>query len=182
MKICCLGWGSLIWDPRDLPLGSIWRTDGPLLPIEFARQSADDRITLVVTPDALESPVLWAELDVDTVQSACSVLAAREGIPAKFVDRSVGFWSGDGKRSNHEQADVVGEWAVSKGLAGVVWTALKPKIGDEYRTPSLDEVVLHISGLDAEPGTKAKEYISKTPPQIQTEYRSAICRRMDWNV
>jgi len=27
--IVCLGWGSLIWDHRDLPIGGGWRNDGP---------------------------------------------------------------------------------------------------------------------------------------------------------
>lgn len=48
MTIVCLCWGSLIWDAGELPVCSAWHADGPALPIEFARESADGRITLVV--------------------------------------------------------------------------------------------------------------------------------------
>jgi len=46
VTIACLGWGSLIWSPRTLPVSGDWHTDGPHLPIEFSRQAADGRITL----------------------------------------------------------------------------------------------------------------------------------------
>ena len=48
MKIAILGWGSLVWNPRNLSIiNSAWHPDGVLLPIEFARISRDGRLTLV---------------------------------------------------------------------------------------------------------------------------------------
>jgi hypothetical protein len=59
MIIACLGWGSLVWNPGDLPISSAWRSDGPTIPVEFTRQSDNGRITLVITDAAPEVAVLW---------------------------------------------------------------------------------------------------------------------------
>ncbi|HOW68396.1 MAG TPA: hypothetical protein P5055_13320 [Candidatus Paceibacterota bacterium] len=48
MSIAILGWGSLIWNPRDLPITGDWQGDGPVLPIEFTRISDNGRLTLVI--------------------------------------------------------------------------------------------------------------------------------------
>ena len=53
--IVCLGWGSLIWRPGDLPVGD-WRDDGQEIKVEFVRESTDHRLTLVLDPDA-DDPV-----------------------------------------------------------------------------------------------------------------------------
>ncbi len=50
MKIAILGWGSLLWQPKDLQFdkGIGWSENGPMLPVEFARISKDGRLTLVI--------------------------------------------------------------------------------------------------------------------------------------
>ena len=51
LRIACLGWGSLLWDPRSLPMAGPFRDDGPRLPIEFSRIARDGRATLVARLD-----------------------------------------------------------------------------------------------------------------------------------
>lgn len=91
MKIACLGWGSLIWDPRELPMRGTWFEDGPLLPIEFARESADKGITLVIGEVELTVRSLWTLLSVASLDEARRKLAEREKI-AKNIEHFVGFW------------------------------------------------------------------------------------------
>jgi hypothetical protein len=67
VKSVVLAWGSLVWDPRELQTAAKFAPDGPLLPIEFCRISADGRLTLAIderfgalcksysAPSALES-------------------------------------------------------------------------------------------------------------------------------
>lgn len=179
MTIVCLGWGSLIWDPRALPISSEWRTDGPSLPVEFARQSNDGRITLVLTQDATPIQVRWAKLDVSSVEDAKDRLAKREGVPDKFAHRSIGFWSPDAA-SDHRDTDLIGKWADGYGHRGVVWTALKPKFGSEYIAPTAGQVIEYLEGLTGDQKRRAKEYIRRTPIQIATAYRREIERALGW--
>ena len=70
--IVCLGWGSLIWRPVDLPVGD-WRDDGPEIKVEFVRESTDHRLTLMLDPDAddpVTSPWGIVKLRLTTVSDA----------------------------------------------------------------------------------------------------------------
>lgn len=176
MKIGCLGWGSLIWDPRTLPVQRWWFYDGPLLPIEFARHSNGDRITLVLTPGAAIVRSLWTLMLVTDLDTARTSLAKREGTSQKYV----GDWSWATK-CNGESSDVIGKWASYIGLDAVVWTALPPKFDDQSgRVPTVDEVVSFLRTLPQEKQRNAEEYIKKTPRQIDTEYRRRIEAEFNW--
>lgn len=179
MTIACLGWGSLVWNPGDLPVSGVWRSDGPKLPLEFARQSANGRITLVIVPGAAPISALWCALDVDTLDEARQVLAKREGIKPAYVERSVGVW-GKGVCSRHRETEAIGKWAEAANLSGVVWTALQPRFEGKSTTPSIDQVLEHLANLDAEAKRLAEEYVRRAPPQIRTAYRERIECDLGW--
>ena len=79
--IAILGWGSLIWQPKELELDKEfgWKEDGPTLPIEFARISKDGRLTLVITENGTKVPVLYALSNYQNLDEAVLNLAVREG-------------------------------------------------------------------------------------------------------
>ena len=87
MKIAILGWGSLIWLPKDLKFdtNSGWKENGPVLPIEFARISKDGRLTLVITPNGTDVPTLYAVSSFDSLDLAVLNLAVREGSGRKSI-------------------------------------------------------------------------------------------------
>jgi hypothetical protein len=179
MVIACLGWGSLIWNPGGLPICSEWRIDGPPLPVEFARQSANGRITLVIAEDTVSVPVLWAALDVESLERARKVLAQREGVKTVNVDSAIGAWSPTFS-SGHSECRIVAPWAVASGVSGVVWTALRSKFADQPVKPSCDQVVRYLATLEGETRRLAEEYIRSTPAQIRTPYRERIERELGW--
>lgn len=176
--IVCLGWGSLIWCQKTLPVRGAWKSDGPALPIEFARESTDHRITLVICDGSPSIPVLWAELDVATLQEGRRALAIREGVSERNI-RRIGHWSID-EDGAQPGTPAIGEWAHQRSITGVVWTALGPKIGAEDRLPSNVEVIEHLKGLSGGAAKAAEEYVRLAPRQIVTPYRKAIEAELGW--
>lgn len=184
MKIACLGWGSLIWDPQGLPVRRPWFKDGPLLPIEFARESKDRRITLVIVPDDPNIACvrsLWALMAVGELEGAKKALANREGILPKNIRDHVGFWS-EAKNSGQSYAGDIGVWASQKDLDAVIWTTLPPSFENKPGQETIADQV--ISFLKAprpyEQWKRAEEYIRKAPRQIDTECRRGIEMELGW--
>lgn len=173
MTIACLGWGSLIWNPGDLPVRGVWREDGPAMPIEFVRKSDNGRITLVISAKAAPVTVLWAELAVSSLDEAREVLARREGISSKNAARLVAT----SRSSSLQQVDA---WAKEKNLMGVVWTALGPRFPGTTDEPSSEQVVAYLQGLASPAKELAEEYIRKAPRQIRTAYRERIEQSLGW--
>lgn len=178
MTIACLGWGSLVWRPEDLPIVGGWHPGGPVIPIEFARQSDNGRITLVVVESQAKCPVLWAEMNITTLDDAKRVLSLREG-PGVNLNR-VAAWS-PASMSDRSEARVIGEWAAEKGLAAVVWTALRPRFnGVTGRVPTATEVVAYLNALDGVQRADAEKYVRCAPAQIRTPCRDAIEAALGW--
>lgn len=202
--IVCLGWGSLIWRLGGLPVNSSgcldhhhgnpvdssasngpWLLNGPCLPVEFARQSSDGRITLVITPERCPVQVFSAVMDVPSVEDngiehARCALALREGIQSKYINRSVGHWSANSD-SGHDEVAAIGKWAEQLGYKGVVWTALKPKFRGKNETPTCDQVLQYLCrDLSGDKLEKAKEYVRRTPVSIRTACRDKIERVLGW--
>ena len=176
--IACLGWGSLVWDPRELGIQRQWFNDGPLIHVEFARQSQDGRITLVLIESANPVRSLWAVMDATNLASAKSDLRKREGIPEKNEEKHIGSWSVG--QPSPPSIPSLAEWASAHGAAHVIWTNLPPKFNGEEKEPSSDQVVQYLSGLTGAQREVAERYVRLTPRQIDTTYRRHIEAALQW--
>ena len=168
-NIACLGWGSLIWDPRDLPIRGPWLDDGPLVRVEFARESNDGRVTLVLDPSARPVRSLWTLMDAEDVEAARRHLGRREQIPERRWVDLIGAWPGD------NPACILGleEWARARKPDGVVWTALGSNFDEEGK--SLETQVLrHLQSLCGTKRDEAQRYVRRAPRQIDTVVRQRI--------
>ncbi len=175
-RIACLGWGSLVWDPRELPIQREWFEDGPFVQVEFARKSSDGRITLVLTPSARAVRSLWAVMDLTEVSGAREALRTREGIPKPGADK-IAEWT-CGQEVPNMIVDLP-QWAAARGVEAVIWTALPPKF-DACNEPTLSQVVDYLSGLTGNARDNAERYIRLTPRQIDTSYRRGIEAALHW--
>lgn len=177
-RIACLGWGSLIWNPGALPIQRRWFSDGPLIHVEFARQSGNGRITLVLEPSAPPVRSLWALMDTVEIDNAREALRKREGMSKRRAPEIKGWASGD---PAPELILDLPAWAESKSLEGVIWTALPPSFGGtENQTPSADDVVEYLKGLTGTVRDDAEKYIRRAPRQIDTPYRRRVEAALGW--
>lgn len=176
--IACLGWGSLVWDPGELSIQCQWFNNGPLIHVEFARQSQDGRITLVLNNNASPVRALWAVLDCSNLAAAMFNLRKRERIPEKNENKHIGSWS-VGQPAPTLIPDLV-EWAAANGVAHVIWTNLPPKFNDEEKEPSSDQVVQYLAGLTGAKREAAERYVRCTPRQIDTTNRRRIEAVLGW--
>jgi len=180
MLIGCLSWGSLVWNPGDLPVRGGWQLDGPLLPIEFARLSQHERITLVILndPEYAASRSLWTLLDVNSLPEAVTRLRQREGCPAN----KIGQWT-RGQDEPEETIDKrIHRWAQRLDIDALVWTKLGPKWDGEDRMPSDEEVQNRLEEWGEPQGTYARLYFQMAPRQIDTPYRRTIVQHFGWPI
>ncbi|WP_291100943.1 MULTISPECIES: hypothetical protein [unclassified Flavobacterium] len=188
MKIAILGWGSLIWQPKELKFDTNvgWKENGPVLPIEFARISKDGRLTLVITPNGTEVPTLYSVSSFDSLDLAVSNLVLREGTSEKYI----GYYD----KSKDvifpidfpiKEKDNIKNWIQTTDFDGVIWTNL-PENWDikenkvVIKTIDPNDRLEYLQNLKGNQSALAEEYIRNTPKQIDTTYRKQIIEVLGW--
>ncbi len=181
MRTAVLGWGSLIWDQRELRTAGGWRNDGPLLPLEFARLSASWPLTLVIHPPSPPSPALWALSKEGSLDEAMRALARREGCSGDMIGRV----RLSGERASDvapgTEAQAISRWATERNLDAVVWTALPSNFQERTGMPfNMDNAIAYLRNLGPKDKERAREYIVNAPPQVRTPLRQRAAREMGW--
>jgi hypothetical protein len=178
MNIACIAWGSLLWKPQPLKLASGWHPDGPLLPLEFARQCDDfPELTLALHEGVKLVPTYWAWLATDDLDTARDMLREREQITPTRPD----FIGSIPARDGAQEDPRIAAWLRRKGIDAVVWTALPAKFaGETGRVPTSDEAVAWLDSLQGQERSTAEHYIRRTPAHIDTPYRRQIEKRLGW--
>jgi hypothetical protein len=171
MKIAILGWGSLIWDQRELPTSGDWQKGGPILPIEFSRISSDGRLTLVIDEEnGVPVKTRYAESGSGTLNQAIEDLSQREGSPASRI--GVVSQTIQNKRAGFE---TIKEWATTHKWDAVVWTGLPSNFKDQRQVPfTVKNGLAYLKSLSGEGKAKALTYIERAPEEVITPLRIAL--------
>lgn len=177
MKIAILVWGSLFWDPQGLSTTGEWFNDGPLLPIEFARISGGNRITLVIKPNCENVTVLYTISLYDDLDRAIQNLKTRENTPNT---NNIGFVDYTNNRCNLREAnkfilESLEKWNAEKKFDAIIWSDFAPKFSDVIKKPlTIQNVIEFINDLSEKEQQGAIKYIQNTPAQIRTNFRSSL--------
>lgn len=187
MKTAILGWGSLIWQPKDLKFDANigWKENGPVLPIEFARISNDGRLTLVISPNGTAVPALYSVSSFDTMDLALLNLAVREGSGRK----SIGYY--DKSKDEFHPKDYkfkenIKNWMSTTDFDGVIWTNLPEKWEIKENKIVIENIdpnnrIDYLQNLKGIQSALAEEYVRNTPKQITTKYRKLIIETLGWD-
>jgi len=179
MKIAIIGWGSLIWDPRELPREGVWQEDGPIIKIEFSRVSRDCRLTLVVDENnGVEVKTRFVLSPRSDIEDAINDLRIREGTKKKWIGYADFKHDQDSLSYNPNQVNIcenVKNWCKAKGFDAAIWTALLPNFFKETKLKfSVDNAFKYIESLPKSANKNALKYIQNAPSETLTPLRSKL--------
>jgi hypothetical protein len=175
MIIAILGWGSLIWEPKELEFDRTigWLENGPILPIEFARISNNKRLTLVITPEGTPVKTMYSISTNDRLDLAVTNLIKREGTIKRHI-HSYSKTNGFSDDSFLYKGNII-DWINTTDYDCIIWTNLP-----ENWKEKTDDRIEYLKGLSLDESLLAKEYICNTPVQTKTKYRTLIEEKLNW--
>lgn len=174
-----LGWGSLLWEGgADFDRWhDEWRYDGPSLRLEFSRVSASrlGALTLVIDPThGSATTVAWCLSKRKDPADAVADLRCREGCAVGRIAR-LDLPLAPTSPPQFEGAMAIAEWAKTRKLDVVIWTALESNFEKEVKKPfSIEEAVAYIKRLPPEGKVRAAEYVWRAPTFVRTALRKAL--------
>ncbi len=162
---------------RNLETTNDWFADGPMLPLEFARISGGNRVTLVIKPSFDNVTTMYAISSHDNLAAARANLAAREGTPnlenIGFVDCRAEVHHA--RPQNSLIIDTLKQWNQTRFFDAIIWSDFAPNFSDRLnRNFTLANVIAYITCLPENEKKATLEYIRKAPEQITTRFRAAI--------
>ena len=171
MKIAIIAWGSLVWNPATLEFTGRWNDDGPKLPIEFSRISADGRLTLVIDPaNGVRATTLYATSKHSSLEDARKNLQTREGTISKRIE-AIRLTDTPTLPINK----AVRLWCASHNYDAAIWTGLNSNFQEKTnKVFSAQTALEYISSLTNSTRIKALEYINKAPSAIDTPVRRLV--------
>jgi len=180
MRIAIFGWGSLIWDPRELPREGVWQEGGPVLSVEFSRISSDGRLTLVIDAEnGAPAPTRFVQSPRVDLDDAISDLKLREGTSTRHIGY-LNLRHGKQACRIQEVAAAVRDWANANGFDAVVWTDLGPNYQEERGIPfSVEAAEAYLRGLPKTLANRARKYIQNAPAEVNTPLRQRL-RESGW--
>ena len=175
MRIAILGWGSLVWDRRDLSIRGRFKTGGPRLPLEFSRKSSDGRLTLIIDEShGIPSvPMRYAISRFQHLEDAICDLQHREGTGSK----NIGFMSTGGGEQRPPNSKVakkaIADWLKGnqKTIDAVIWTDLGPNENFSFSPEAAERYLKSLRGVCRE---KALEYLVRAPKEVKTPLRNQM--------
>jgi len=186
MHIAILGWGSLIWDPRNLEIDKSegrtgWFDDGPMLPIEFARISNDERLTLVIVPGNKDVQTLYAISKFNELDHAILDMAIREGC----AKSKIGSYVKADRKFKSIFTDIqtnIEYWINSKEeIEAVIWTDLPENFQKKVKLPLTKEnTINYLIQLLPHKQSLAEQYIRRAPAIVKTTIRETIEQKFGW--
>lgn len=182
MNIAIIGWGSLVWCPRDLPIKRNWQRGGPVLPIEFSRVSKDARLTLVIDPKNGKLVTTQFVFSSRTdLQDAVADLRDREETKMEFIgftDRS-GEQASSRRWEKHRDAQLrILPWLEKSDFDAAVWTALEANYEQQQgRKFSVDDAAAYLKNLPESPRENALRYIRSAPAEVDTRLRQKLAQQ-----